>query len=91
MIEYAADKYYNEGKSVITDAIYDMLIDFLQIKNPKSKTLKKVGSSVKSKDKVKLDYWLGSMDKVKPPSKKLVHEPKLWRTKGRSNEQLRNA
>ena len=28
-----------------------------------------------------------------PPStsKKLVHEPKLWRTKGRSNEQLRNA
>lgn len=71
IIEHAADKYHNEGYSVITDAIYDMLIDFLQIKNPKSKTLKKIGSSVKSKDKVKLDYWLGSMDKIKPPSKKL--------------------
>ena len=72
ILEYAADKYYNTNTSVISDAIYDMLIDFLKLKAPKSKTLKKIGSSVKkSKDKVKLDYWLGSMDKIKPPSNKL--------------------
>ena len=72
ILEYAADKYYNTNTSIISDAIYDMLIDFLKLKAPKSKTLKKIGSSVKkSKDKVKLDYWLGSMDKIKPPSNKL--------------------
>lgn len=72
ILEYAADKYYNTNTYVISDAIYDMLIDFLKLKAPKSKTLKKIGSSVKkSKDKVKLDYWLGSMDKIKPPSNKL--------------------
>jgi NAD-dependent DNA ligase len=70
-ITYAADKYYNTSESVITDEVYDMLIDFLKLKDPKSKVLKNVGSHVKSKNKVKLDYWLGSMDKIKPPSPQL--------------------
>ena len=29
VINYSADKYYNTSKSVITDEIYDILIDFL--------------------------------------------------------------
>ena len=70
VIEYASDKFFND-ESVISDAIYDMLVDFLTLKNPKSKVLKKIGANVKSKDKVKLDYYLGSMDKIKPPSNKL--------------------
>jgi NAD-dependent DNA ligase len=74
IIKYASDKYYNTETSVISDAIYDMLIDYLNLKNPKSKILLNVGSKIKStlKDrKVKLDYWLGSMDKIKPPSNQL--------------------
>lgn len=70
-ILYAADKYYNTGNPVISDALYDVMIDFLKLKNPKSSVLKTVGSKVKSKNKVQLDYWLGSMDKIKPPSKHL--------------------
>ena len=68
IIMYANDKYYNTETPVISDAIYDLLVDFLRHKDPKNKILKIIGSSVKSKDKVKLDYHLGSMDKIKPPS-----------------------
>jgi NAD-dependent DNA ligase len=74
IITYASDKYYNE-EPVISDAIFDMLRDFLQMKSPKSKVLKNIGAEpkvTKSKDKVKLPYYLGSMDKIKPPSSKLV-------------------
>lgn len=70
IITYTADKYYNTG-SVIIDALYDILIDFLKLKSPKSIVLKNIGAKVKSKNKVKLDYWLGSMDKIKPPSNQL--------------------
>ena len=71
VITYTADKYYNTDISVITDALYDILIDFLKLKSPKSIVLKNIGAKVKSKNKVKLDYWLGSMDKIKPPSNQL--------------------
>lgn len=77
LITYSADKYYNSGESVISDAIYDMLVDYLKLKSPKSKALSKVGAKVKGKNKVKLDYWLGSMDKIKPPSNQLS----IWSNK----------
>ena len=66
VITFAADKYYNTDKPVVSDEIYDLLIDFLKCRSPKSKVLKNIGATVKSKNKVKLDYWLGSMDKIKP-------------------------
>ena len=70
-ITYSAEKYYNTNQSVVTDALYDMMIDFLRYKAPKSKVLKTIGAVVNNKNKVKLDYWLGSMDKIKPPSPQL--------------------
>lgn len=77
VLTYASDKYYNSPNPVITDALYDILIDFLKMKDPKSVILKSIGAKVKSKDKVKLDYWLGSMDKIKPPSNQL----EIWSKK----------
>lgn len=71
-IVYASDKYYND-EPVITDAAFDMLREFLQMKKPNSPVLKKIGAPVKSKDKVDLPYYLGSMDKIKPPSNKLTN------------------
>lgn len=71
VIQFAAEKYHTTSKPVIDDAIYDILIDFLTSKNPKSKVLKEIGAKLKTKNKVKLDYWLGSMDKIKPPSNQL--------------------
>lgn len=67
IILYAADKYYNTKKSVISDDIYDLLIDFLTLKNKKSCVLKNIGAKVRNtKAKVLLDYYLGSLDKIKP-------------------------
>jgi DNA ligase (NAD+) len=66
IIIYVADKYYNTSMSIINDATYDLLIDFLRLRDPKSKILKNIGAPIKSKNKVKLDYHLGSMDKIKP-------------------------
>ncbi|VVU95280.1 NAD-dependent DNA ligase adenylation domain [seawater metagenome] len=71
IITHAADKYFNTQEPVLSDALYDLLIDFLKAKNPKSKVLKNVGSSVNAGNKTKLPYVLYSMDKVKPPSKEL--------------------
>ena len=68
---YASDKYYNTSNLVIDDDLYDIVIDFLKIKNPKSAILKQVGSIIKNKNKIKLDYYLGSMEKIKPTSNHL--------------------
>jgi DNA ligase (NAD+) len=80
VITYTADKYYNSSNPVIADALYDILIDFLKKKDPKSHVLKNIGANVKSKNKVKLDYWLGSMNKIKYPSNHL----ELWTKKYKS-------
>ena len=79
IIEYAADKYYNTPNSVISDSLYDILIDFLKMNNPKSKILKNIGAKIKSKNKVKLDYWLGSMNKIKPNTNQLSNWIKKYK------------
>lgn len=81
VINYAKDRFFNTGKPVMEDAVYDILIDFLKQKYPKSSTLKDVGAKLKSKDKVKLDYWLGSMEKIKPDTKEL----EKWLNKYKDN------
>ena len=69
IIEYANDSYYN-SQEVMTDEVYDILRDILFQRNPKSKTLKKVGAPIVA-NKVKLPFWMGSMDKIKPDTNAL--------------------
>jgi len=77
LIRRANDAFFNTKKPIMNDNTFDILKDFLKSKYPKSKVLKEIGASVNSKDKVKLDYWLGSMDKIKPGS----HELEKWLNK----------
>jgi DNA ligase (NAD+) len=77
IILYTTDKYFNTTP-VITDELYDILIDFLKLKSPTSTILKNIGYKIKSKNKVKLDYWLGSMDKIKPPTNQLYNWTKKY-------------
>jgi hypothetical protein len=52
VIEYSADKYYND-QPVISDEIYDFLIDILKDLEPENLILKKVGAKIiKTKDNV---------------------------------------
>ena len=77
----ANDKYYNTSQPIVSDEIFDILVDFLKEKAPKSIVLKQIGAKVKTKNKVKLDYWLGSMDKIKPNTKDLENwKKKIFRT-----------
>ena len=68
VIEVSADSYHNTGTSLITDEIYDILVDKLREMNPNSKIFKQVGAPVKGK-KVQLPYWMGSMNKIKSDEK----------------------
>jgi NAD-dependent DNA ligase len=66
LILKANDAFFNSGNPIISDAIFDMLVDFLKLKNSKSKVLKQIGSQIKDpKLKQELPYKLYSMDKKK--------------------------
>ena len=74
----AQDKFFNSDSPIFPDEIYDILIDYLKFKFPKNKISKNIGAKVKSSErKKKLDYYLGSMDKIKPPSDQL----EKWKSK----------
>lgn len=75
LLEKASETYYNTAKPILNDNEFDILVDFLRKRKPKSSFLKQVGAPIKNK--VKLDYYLGSMDKIKPPSTKLDN----WKNK----------
>lgn len=64
IIKLCRDSYYNNSISLLDDEIFDILIEKLTILNPDSKVLNYVGAATKGR-KVKLPYWMGSMDKIK--------------------------
>lgn len=67
-IKVAADAYY-EGKPIISDRYYDILVDKLKNRDPNNKILTNIGSAVGAK--VKLPFHMGSMDKIKTELKVL--------------------
>lgn len=77
LIVKTADAYYN-GEEMISDEVYDALIDQLKEINPKSKVLKMIGAPIK--DSVPLPYKLFSMDKVKYSEEKKL---KNWINKNK--------
>jgi NAD-dependent DNA ligase len=55
---------YYKGTPVLTDDIFDIIVDYLQKKNPKHPVLKEIGAETFGK-KVELPYFMGSLDKVR--------------------------
>ena len=65
LINDANKQYYNFDNPIMTDEEYDILKEELEVRNPEHKLLKTVGDT-HSKDKAKLPFFMGSMDKIKP-------------------------
>lgn len=80
IIPLLSEAYFND-EPLVSDAVFDRLVEKLKKKKPKSVVLKRVGAPVREdKIKVKLPFWMGGMDKMKPDSKEL--RLYLSRTKG---------
>ena len=69
MIKFANDSYYNK-KPVMTDNEYDIVKEYLENKYPDNAVLKMIGAPIE-KQKVKLPYFMPSMDKIKPDTNAL--------------------
>lgn len=64
MLEQASDAYYNSGEIILSDDEYDFLVDVLKIRSINNDFFKVVGA-IDPKEKVKLPYNMGSLDKLK--------------------------
>jgi NAD-dependent DNA ligase len=77
LLTQAADAYYNTDRQLISDNSFDVLLDLLRARAPKSKVLKQLRAplppAASGAVKVKLPYHLGSMDKVKPGERALAN------------------
>lgn len=64
--------YYNDPEnSLLTDNEYDIIKEYMEKKYPKNKILDQIGAPIQDKNKVKLPYFMASMDKIKPDTNAL--------------------
>lgn len=78
LLQRLSDAYYNTDKSLITDKTFDNLKELLEKRDPSNTFLKIVGAPISGKkEKVKLPFPMGSLDKIKPDKDNL----KSWLTK----------
>ena len=76
VIKYANDQYHN-NQSIISDEIFDMLIDLIKDLDPTNKILKQIGAKINTKNKIKLPYTMFSMDKIKSTDQNIIDRWKL--------------
>ena len=67
LIQEANYAYYNQSAPLFTDAIYDIVKEYLEDIDPNNPVLKEVGSNIAQGDnrKEKLPFHMGSLDKIK--------------------------
>ena len=70
ILQEAGHQYFNKGKPILSDNLYDEVKAYLQKRDPSHPILREVGSKVKT-GKVPLPYWMGSMDKIKSDEKNI--------------------
>lgn len=75
-----SDAYYNTGEPLVSDDIYDILIDVLKKRDPNNLYLKNVGAKIKgTKELVELPYEMGSLSKIKPGNDELTKWGKKYK------------
>lgn len=61
LLEYLSNEYYNKNNSLVSDQLFDYLKEEYEKKYEEMK----IGAPVKDRDKTKLPYYLGSLNKLK--------------------------
>jgi DNA ligase (NAD+) len=64
VITLASQKYYSDEEPIISDQVYDILLEVLQNRDPNNKIINNIGYK-SNNDKIKLPYFMGSMNKIK--------------------------
>ena len=59
--------FFNTNKTLLNDDMYDLVKNYLKNLDPKNAYFKRVGADEDTK--VKLPYWMGSLDKIKDDEK----------------------
>jgi DNA ligase (NAD+) len=75
ILKQANDAYYN-AESLMTDNEYDIIKEYFEKRFPNNLLLKTIGAPI-HKNKVRLPYFMPSMDKIKPDTNAL----ELWMNK----------
>ena len=81
----ACNYYYNSDSPIMTDDEFDNLLEYVKEKYSESTFWKKIGSNV-LKDKTKLPFFMGSMNKIKQEK-----ELELWKKKFSNNNYIISA
>ena len=72
ILKQAQNDYYNTDKPLLSDTTFDILENIVKINKPNSYIFDNIGATViNSDDAVKLPFYMGSLDKVKPNEKSL--------------------
>ena len=71
VLEEANQTFFN-NVSVLTDSEYDIVKEYMETTYSSNKMVKEIGAIVADKNKVKLPYYMGSMDKIKPDTNAIV-------------------
>jgi NAD-dependent DNA ligase len=87
LIGYLDEQYYNNVE-IVSDSVYDDIRERFLSDNPDSKIKGKIGAPPVSDGKVKLKYWMGSMDKVKGPVTKAALEVYLDKHNDQDRDEL---
>lgn len=61
--------FFNTGKTLVNDDLYDIVKDYIRDKYPKDKYLQRVGAD--EAKKVKLPFYMGSQDKIRDNEKEI--------------------
>lgn len=69
VIQTANHKYYNNNSPLFEDQVFDIIKEYLEEIDPSHPVLHNVGASVDKSNKVKLPYYMGSLDKIKNDEK----------------------
>lgn len=77
MITFCNEQYYNQSGSILGDTLYDILKAYGEEKYPSNVKITSIGCNLKGKNKVKLPYYMASMNKIKPNTRAL----ETWQNK----------